>query len=105
MYHCEIGLCPYKLNDNFINSVPGKAIEYMYGGLDIITNLGEGKLGKFLKNNKFGNFYTDKIPETFADSIIHYLNQNTDIDQKSKIKRFLHKTLTMLSLCQNFIIF
>ena len=27
MYHCEISLCPYKLNDNFINSVPGKAID------------------------------------------------------------------------------
>ena len=103
MYHCEIGLCPYKLNDNFINSVPGKAIEYMYGGLDIITNLGEGKLGKFLKNNKFGNFYTDNIPETFADSIIYYLKQNSDIEQKkSKIKKVFAENFDYVKLVPEF---
>ena len=62
----------------------------MYGGLDIITNLGEGKLGK-LKNNKFGNFYTDKIPETFADSIIIILTRTQILTKKSKIKKVFAK--------------
>tara|TARA_B100001564_G_scaffold360035_1_gene384992 strand:- start:420 stop:1670 length:1251 start_codon:yes stop_codon:yes gene_type:complete len=88
MYHCEIGLCPYKLNDNFLNSIPGKAIEYMYGGLDIITNLGDGKLGCFLKQNNFGNFYLDNNPESFANTIIEYINEKQEINlKKTKIKQ------------------
>ena len=54
MHKCNVGICPYVLNEAFLSSIPGKSIEYMYGGLEILTNLRGGKLGNFLNKNNFG---------------------------------------------------
>ena len=37
---CDYGLCPYIPKEAFLNSMPGKAIEYFSSGLPILGTLG-----------------------------------------------------------------
>ena len=66
MNHSDLGLCAYYPKQNYMESIPGKAVEYMYGGLKIISTLEEGKLGKFIKENNLGYHYNhDNSNELF----------------------------------------
>ena len=76
----DIGLCPYNVNQAFLSSIPGKAIEYMSAGLPILTTLEEGELGKFCKKNEFGFFYEVSNPLSLADAISNL------IMEKDKLK-------------------
>ena len=65
----DIGLCPYNVNQAFLSSIPGKAIEYMSAGLPILTTLEDGELGKISKNFNFGYFYSERDGESLAKAI------------------------------------
>lgn len=64
---CQIGLCPYIPKHDFLNSIPGKAIEYMSEGLYLMSSLGNGVLGNFIKKNKIGINYSNS--ETFINQL------------------------------------
>lgn len=53
----DYGICPYVPKKAFLNSIPGKAIEYFSSGLPILTTLGNGILGKFVEKNQIGQNY------------------------------------------------
>ena len=79
----DYGICPYIPKEAFLNSIPGKAIEYFSSGLPIITTLGAGTLGQFATSQEIGVNY-----EAFnSESLINSLNNLDNIvSQKMKLK-------------------
>lgn len=67
----DIGLCAYLPKESYMNSVPGKAIEYMSGGLPILSTLKGGTLGHLIDDNRIGFHYDHDS----AESLINVLNQ------------------------------
>jgi glycosyltransferase involved in cell wall biosynthesis len=83
----DIGLCPYNINEAFLSSIPGKAIEYMSAGLPILTTLENGELGKLCKIHDFGFFYSFCNPYSLANAIESLISIKTDLVLKrEKIK-------------------
>lgn len=80
----DIGLCPYIVNQAFLSSIPGKAIEYMSAGLPILTTLENGELGKLCKENDFGFFYTEGNAESLANSIEKLIDFKKHIPEMQK---------------------
>lgn len=83
----HIGICPYIPKQSFLNSIPGKAIEYFSSGLYVISTLGDGILGKFLIENGFGTNYIAYNPLSLKQCIeksIYNLNDST----KNSIKKY-----------------
>jgi glycosyltransferase involved in cell wall biosynthesis len=80
----DIGLCPYHTSKAFMNSIPGKAIEYMSAGLPILTTLKDGKLGKYLNQNGFGYYYSHGEPESLANVVISLLAQKESLSSYKK---------------------
>lgn len=76
----DIGLCPYNVNQAFLSSIPGKAIEYMSAGLPILTTLEDGELGKISKNYNFGYFYSEKNGESLAKAIENLIDQKMNLN-------------------------
>jgi glycosyltransferase involved in cell wall biosynthesis len=87
----DIGLCPYNVNQAFLSSIPGKAIEYMSAGLPILTTLENGELGKLCKEHGFGYFYEEGKPLSLANSIIHL------IETKNKLNLLKENILSLYS--------
>lgn len=84
MDNSDLGLCAYFPKQNYLESIPGKAVEYMYGGLKIISTLEDGKLGKFMKENNLGYHYNhDNSKELFL--VIKEALKNKK-NQKDRIK-------------------
>lgn len=69
MERSSIGLCPYYSKKSFLNSIPGKAIEYLSAGLPLLNSLSDGVLGQLVNNNKLGFNY---IPGS-KDSLVEIL--------------------------------
>jgi len=65
----HIGICPYVPKQAFLNSIPGKAIEYFSSGLYVISTLGDGILGKYLVEKGFGANYTAYDPLSLKQCI------------------------------------
>lgn len=65
----DIGLCPYNLNEAFLNSIPGKAIEYMSFGLPLLSTLKTGELGRLIDQHHIGFHYDHGSPESLASEI------------------------------------
>jgi glycosyltransferase involved in cell wall biosynthesis len=87
----DIGLCPYNVNQAFLSSIPGKAIEYMSAGLPLLSTLENGELGKLLHENKIGFHYEFGNPISLANKIKELINI------KSKLKE-LHQSIFDLYL-------
>lgn len=82
----QFGLCPYKPKEAFLNSIPGKSIEYLSAGLKIISSLGDGKLGAFIEVNQAGVNYESKSIESLC-SAIRLAVACTQNEDKDRIKR------------------
>lgn len=105
---CQIGVCPYIPKNDFLNSIPGKAIEYMSEGLFIISSLGNGILGELIIKNKIGVNYNSK--ETFItqlkslkerqnsrDTIVEFFEKN--FDSKTVYKNYNDHIKFVLNNC------
>jgi glycosyltransferase involved in cell wall biosynthesis len=62
------GLAPYHVGDDFNNSIPNKVIEYLAGGLPIITTL-SGVSGTLLADNRCGLTYAQRSPASLLQAI------------------------------------
>ena len=69
----DLGLCPYNLNEAFINSIPGKAIEYMSFGVPLLSTLKSGELGRLIDKFGIGFHYEQGNPKSLADVIIYII--------------------------------
>lgn len=78
----DYGLCPYIPKEAFLNSIPGKAIEYFSSGLPIVTTLGAGTLGQFVTSHEIGVNYEAFNSESLLDSL---KNLDNIASQKMKL--------------------
>jgi glycosyltransferase involved in cell wall biosynthesis len=81
----DFGLCPYKSKEAFLNSIPGKAIEYLSAGLPIISSLGAGVLGRYIQRHNIGINYDGHSAESFVSSVNAVMNSNLRHD-RARIK-------------------
>ncbi|MFM7682974.1 MAG: glycosyltransferase [Bacteroidota bacterium] len=75
----DIGLCPYNLNEAFLNSIPGKAIEYMSHGVPLLSTLKTGELGRLVDMYDLGFHYEQGNPESLAGVIINLISIKLDL--------------------------
>jgi glycosyltransferase involved in cell wall biosynthesis len=71
----DLGLCPYYPKQAFLNSIPGKAIEYMSSNVPLLSTLGEGILGDLIKRNNIGFNYTSGSKDSLVETI-RFINHN-----------------------------
>jgi glycosyltransferase involved in cell wall biosynthesis len=92
LWMSDIGLCPYYPKQAFLNSIPGKAIEYMSSMVPLLSTLGEGILGELIKRNNIGFNYTSGSKESLAETI-RFINHNKSNlqDMHARIE-FLYKS-------------
>lgn len=86
----HIGICPYIAKKAFLNSIPGKAIEYFSNGLPVLTTLGEGVLGQLVTNENFGLNYQQGNPMSLVKSIerLLFLIKNNKISNRKIIEYY-----------------
>lgn len=65
----DIGLVPFYPKEAYLNTVPGKAIEYFSAGLPILSSLKDGFLGRIVTDNIFGYHYTSGSVEDIKSQI------------------------------------
>ncbi|MBN1183251.1 MAG: glycosyltransferase [Bacteroidales bacterium] len=99
----HIGICPYIPKQAFLNSIPGKAIEYFSSGLYVISSLGDGVLGKFLEENEFGSNYSAFNPESLK-RCIEYSIDRLSVSKKNDIKSCFHKNFNANSIYTNYLL-
>jgi glycosyltransferase involved in cell wall biosynthesis len=57
MEQAVIGLAPYRPTEDFLITMPNKIIEYLSGGLPVLTTLGGGLAGRLLREHDCGATY------------------------------------------------
>jgi glycosyltransferase involved in cell wall biosynthesis len=75
----DLGLCPYILNEAFLNSIPGKAIEYMSFGVPLLSTLKSGELGSLIDKYGIGFHYNHGSPESLAGVIKNLISIRHDL--------------------------
>ena len=65
----HIGLCPYLPKKMFLEAIPGKIIEYMSEGLELLTTLDKGVVGQIVVKNNFGLNYLPFDKMSFIDCV------------------------------------
>ncbi len=99
----DYGICPYKPKQMFLDSIPGKAIEYMSEGLPIISTLGDGELGKLILKNKFGFSYNAFDIDSLFKLMLKILNyQNSQIIKRDEIKNYYDATFDKSVVYKNY---
>jgi glycosyltransferase involved in cell wall biosynthesis len=64
---CDVGIAPYINVDNFKKNLPNKPIEYLSGGMAVVTSLQEGPLVDIIEGNNVGSCYSN------ADDLVNYI--------------------------------
>lgn len=93
LLNADIGLCPYNVNQAFLSSIPGKAIEYMSAGLPILTTLEHGELGKLCKSHEFGFFYSFGNASSLANSIQNLISKKKELHLKQTQIKSLYSSM------------
>lgn len=78
----DFGVCPYLPKKMFLNSMPGKSIEYMSEGLSVISSLKDGILGKFLMKKEFGVNYDPLNRDSIIEKLKYIINNIDDFRLK-----------------------
>jgi glycosyltransferase involved in cell wall biosynthesis len=83
----QLGLIPYKPNKDFIISLPNKSIEYLAGGLPVLTSLNRGYLFELFNAEDCGVFFESGDVRGLArmlDELIDCPDRVHAMAQKSK---------------------
>ncbi|MDH5716633.1 MAG: glycosyltransferase family 4 protein [Spirochaetia bacterium] len=83
MQKSDLGVAPYIGYQSFNLSVPNKVIEYMSGGLPILSSI-SGVVGNLIQKNNCGYIYDGLSPKETADLIIKIYNNPKELKIKSK---------------------
>jgi glycosyltransferase involved in cell wall biosynthesis len=90
MEKSHIGLCAYYPKESYLNSIPGKAIEYMSAGLPILSTLKDGTLGKFINEHDIGFHYLHDSHESLIEKIYDILKFREDLASKKHMIREIY---------------
>jgi len=74
----DIGLVPFYPKEAYLNSIPGKAIEYLSAGIPLLSSLGEGILGKLIQNNNLGYNYDHKDSKGLVSILKTLISKETN---------------------------
>ena len=100
----HIGLCPYLPKKMFLEAIPGKIIEYMSEGLELITTLGKGVVGNMVEDKNFGLNYNAFDSDSFSKNISElYLKVKSNGNQKSKIIDYYNKNFDQETVLKNYL--
>ncbi|MCL6590485.1 MAG: glycosyltransferase family 4 protein [Firmicutes bacterium] len=69
-----VGLAPYVDTPNFRMNIPNKPIEYLSGGLPVISSLGVGVLKDLLVTNQCGLIYQADDPHSLTNILLELYN-------------------------------
>lgn len=95
----DVGLCPYYPKEAFLNSIPGKAIEYLSGGLPLLCSLDKGLLGNLVKENNIGFNYVSGDTNSLVQAINDFFNNEQDqIIYQENILRLFHENFDATSV-------
>ena len=75
MHLSDFGICPHLPKQMYLDTMPGKAIEYMSEGLPILTSLKKGVLGNFIIKNDFGLNYEPFNEESLVTQLKFIIKQ------------------------------
>ena len=85
----DFGLCPQYPEDSWLNSIPGKAIQYMSEGLPIVTSLDKGLLGNLVNNKGFGLTYKSENLKSLLLTLNNAIKESVKFsNKKNKIISF-----------------
>lgn len=92
MNNSNMGLCAYYPSEDYMNSIPGKAVEYLYGGIPILSTLKNGILGDFIEKESIGYNYQHDSVESLISSIKMLIkNKENFYSKKNKIKKLYYQ--------------
>ena len=99
----DLGVCPHIPKQMYLDTIPGKAIEYMSEGLPIITTLGNGELGKLIEQKNFGHSYKAFETESLTHLILDILkNKNLLANKRDEIISFYSQTFDKSVVYKNY---
>ena len=99
----DLGVCPHIPKQMYLDTIPGKAIEYMSEGLPIITTLGNGELGKLIEQKNFGYSYKAFETESLTHLILDILkNKNLLKNKRDEIIKFYSQTFDKSVVYKNY---
>lgn len=78
-----IGLAPYRSTFSFMRSIPNKAIEYLSGGLAIVTSL-KGMLRELVETEGCGCYYDNGDVDGLVRILVRLLESPSDLGKMSK---------------------
>jgi len=81
MKYSQVAIAPYINKKDFLNSISNKSIEYLAGGLPILSSI-EGVLGELITKNKCGFVY--KNSSDLKEKIFLLKNNQELLEQMSK---------------------
>ncbi|MDC1036219.1 glycosyltransferase family 4 protein [Alphaproteobacteria bacterium] len=89
-----IGLIPYQNTQDFVWSIPNKAIDYLCLGKPILTSL-NGEVRRLVTENNCGLVYSPEQLDTLFHDLKHIVSDETILSDQSKNARalFLHAFL------------
>lgn len=89
MRQSQLGLIPYKVSRDFSISIPNKAVEYLAGGLPILTSLNHGYLFDLVSKNECGIFYEAGDVEGLMSKLSRVLESKTALLAMARNARML----------------
>lgn len=98
----DYGLCPYITKEAFLNSMPGKVIEYFSSGLPILGTLGDGVLGQYLTTHKIGVNYNSNDPKNLLEGL-NTLDAMNQEKMKLKIINLFNKQFNAKEVYANYL--
>jgi glycosyltransferase involved in cell wall biosynthesis len=100
----DLGLCPYYPKQAFLNSFPGKAIEYMSSNVPLLNTLGDGILGDLINKNNIGFNYTSGSKDSLVETIrVINSNRSSLLDMRAKIEPIYKTNFDASEVYSNYI--
>jgi glycosyltransferase involved in cell wall biosynthesis len=91
MQLASVGLAPYASSPSFIVSVPNKAIEYLCGGLPVVSSL-KGSLAELLATHRCGVTYENGNAQELAALLTDLRAHPDKLAEMSQNARSLHES-------------
>ena len=89
----------------FLEAIPGKVIEYMSEGLELITTLEKGVVGNMVEEKNFGLNYNAFDADSFSRKISElYRKIKSNGNQKLKIIDYYNKNFDQETVLKNYLI-
>ena len=88
MRRAKLGLAPYINSENFRRNIPNKIVEYLSGGLPVLTSL-IGATERLLGDAKCGYFYQHGSASNLLETINDAVENPDDVRRRSARAREL----------------